>query len=89
MEIVIKSSIFLIPTLLESVLKSYEACGNMGKYGLFLRLYYKRNVFYVSIVFSILFYKYINRFYLLTLNVLFLINYLAYVKNWNDFLSII
>ncbi len=86
MDIIKKSAIFFVPTILESVMNSQQVYGNMGKYGLYLGLYYKRNMLYVSIVSGVFLFNYMNNTYLLTSNMLFLFNYLYYIKVWNDYL---
>ena len=38
-----------IPSVVEQLLKITNNSGNMGLHGIFLELYYKRNLFYISL----------------------------------------
>ena len=39
---------YLLPNFIEKLLKECNNNGNMALYGVFLELYYKRNLFYIS-----------------------------------------
>lgn len=43
---------FLFPGYVEYILNEYQNCGNMGLYGVYLDVYYKRNLFYSSFIIS-------------------------------------
>ena len=42
--------ILIIPGYLEYLIKNFNNCGNPALPGIFLRLYYNRNLFYFSII---------------------------------------
>ncbi len=43
------SFILLLPKQIEKILEIYQAKGNMGLYGVFLSIYYCRNIFWTTI----------------------------------------
>jgi hypothetical protein len=73
---------FLIPFVVEDYLLKYQAEGNMGKYGVFLEIYIKRNVLYLGIIGSLvlIFIKmYLASFIFL---MLFIVNYALTINKW-------
>lgn len=73
---------FLIPFVVEHYLLKYQAEGNMGKYGVFLEIYIKRNVLYLGIIGSLvlIFVKmYLASFIFL---MLFIVNYALTINKW-------
>jgi hypothetical protein len=89
MEIIEKSILYLIPSILESSLRIYDNYGNMGKYGLYLGLYYRRNILYISVLTTLtnsLFNNYISNIVIMNLNFFSVLNYSYYVYLWNNYL---
>ena len=73
---------FLIPFVVEHYLLKYQAEGNLGRYGVFLEIYIKRNILYLGVVCSLilLFLKmYLASFIFL---VLFIVNYSITINKW-------
>ena len=52
-----------IPSVVEQLLKITNNSGNMGLHGIFLELYYKRNLFYISL-FSLIGFYFLNYLYI-------------------------
>lgn len=50
---------FFLPNFIEQLLRISNSTGNMALYGIFLELYNKRNLFYVSL-FSLIFLYFYN-----------------------------
>ena len=71
----------MIPSVVEQLLKITNNSGNMGLNGVFLELYYKRNLFYFS-VFSLVGFYFLNCLYIgfIFVCIAFLLFFQSYTK---------
>ena len=81
---------FIIPFYIEDMLEIAESQGNMGLYGLFLGIYYKRNILYFSLFSLLLSYLFAYKYLLflsLILTIFSVYSFLSYVFDWYQILS--
>lgn len=71
---------FLLPNFIEQLLRISNSAGNMALHGIFLELYYKRNLFYLSLLSLFFFYIQLGVILVFVSFCLFLQSYIKWKK---------
>jgi hypothetical protein len=78
----------LIPFNSEHLLEIYQGNGNMALYGVHLEIYYKRNLFYISVITLPLFYLFKYTYFGLLFLLLSFFLFLRSCYKWKEILLI-
>jgi hypothetical protein len=76
--------LLLIPNNIEFLLQNENNNGNIVLHGIYLDIYYKRNLFYLSLLINILSYFLNLIIYGFFINILFLCLFIYTINKWSD-----